>query len=179
MDLIDSLVAAFLNATTLDESLVAFLKATALSHWIVESTWVWPLAEALHFVGLSLLIGMIAPLDIRLMGFMKEVPIASFRRLVPWAVAGFLINLVTGLVFFIGAPNQYMSNTSWWLKVLFLLIAGVNILAFKLIGETRMRAMGPDGNTPAVLKTMGVVSLVSWFMVLYWGRMLAFLGNAF
>ena len=179
MELIDNLVRAMLDSTTLDQSLVAFLKATALSHWIVESTWAWPLAEALYFIGLSLLVGMIAPLDIRLMGFMRDVPIASFRRLVPWAVAGFLINLVTGLVFFVGAPDQYMSNTSWWLKLLFLLIAGVNILVFKAIGEARMQAMGPEGNTPAVLKTMGVVSLVSWFMVLYWDRMLAFLGNAF
>lgn len=178
MDLIDDLVGALLAETTLDQSLVAFLRATALSHWIVESTWVWPLCEALHFIGLSLLIGMIAPLDIRLMGYMKSVPIAALRRLVPWAVAGFLINLVTGLVFFIGAPNQYIANSSWWLKVLFLVIAGLNILAFET-QRSRILAMEPGDNTSAVAKTIGAVSLVSWFMVLYWGRMLAFLGNAF
>ena len=178
MELIDKLIGALLSATTLDQSLVTFLKATALSRWIVETTWVWPLCEALHFIGLSLLIGMIAPLDIRLMGFMKNVPIAALRRLVPWAVAGFLINTVTGLLFFIGAPDQYMSNTSWWLKVLFLVIAGANILAFETQRD-RILAMAPGVNTPAVAKTIGAVSLVSWFMVLYWGRMLAFLGNAF
>ena len=178
MDLIDDVLGALLAATTLDQSLVTFLKATALSHWIVETTWVWPLCEAIHFMGLSLLIGMIAPLDVRLMGFMKGVPIAALRRLVPWAVAGFLINLVTGLVFFIGAPSQYIANTSWWLKVLFLLIAGVNILAFET-QRSRILAMAPGRDTPAAVKAIGAVSLVSWFMVLYWGRMLAFLGNAF
>ena len=179
MDLIDRLLGAILAATTLDESLVAFLRATALSQWIVETPWAWPVCEALHFVGLSLLIGMIAPLDIRLMGFMKGVPIAALRRLVPWAIAGFLINLVTGLLFFVGAPSQYIANSSWWLKVLFLLVAGVNILVFETIKGSRIPEIGLGAGTPAALKTIGAVSLVSWFMVLYWGRMLAFLGNAF
>lgn len=107
---------AVLAAAAWDDSLMAFLKATALSQWVVNGQWVWPIAETLHFVGLALLIGVIAPLDARLIGFMPRVPIAALHRLVPWAVSGFVLCLATGVIFFVGTPEQYIPNESWWLK---------------------------------------------------------------
>jgi hypothetical protein len=179
MDLLNEYLDAILTATSLDESLVLYLKSTALAQFVVTTPWAWPVAETLHFLGLSLLVGIIGPLDIRLLGFMKNVPVAAFKALVPWAVAGFVINLLTGAMFLAAAPEQYVRNLSWWFKVLFLLIAGVNVLLFETTQKSRMSAMGPGEDTPAAFKLIGGVSLVSWCMVLYWGRMLPFLGNAF
>ena len=163
-----------LAASTWDESVIAALKATALSQWVVNGQWVWPIAETLHFIGLALLIGIIAPLDARLIGFMPRVPIAALHRLVPWAVAGFGLCLATGVIFFVGTPEQYIPNESWWMKVLFLAIAGVNMLAFEATQRGRAAALPPGVPTPPALKVIGSLSLVSWFMVLYWGRMLPF-----
>jgi hypothetical protein len=180
MEQFKALLDAVLATTTFDESLIASLKATALSQWMVNSRWAWPISETLHFIGLALLIGIIAPLDVRLMGFMKNVPIAALKSLVPWAVLGFVINLVTGLLFFIGTPEQYMANESWWLKVLFLIIAGVNMLLFETTQRSRMFALAPGAPTPVVFRVIGSVSLASWLMVLYWGRMLPFaVGGSF
>ena len=179
MTQLEELLVAVMGATSLDESLVLFLRATALSLWVRDTRWVWPLAETLHFIGLALLVGTIAPLDIRLLGFMRNVPVVAFKALVPWAVAGFAINLVTGVTFLVATPEQYIRNLSWWFKVLFLVIAGVNVLLFETTQRSRMLAMGPGEDTPAAFKLIGGVSLASWFMVLYWGRMLPFLGNAF
>ena len=179
MDWLDEFLEAILAATSLDESLIRFLKSTALSQFVVSTPWAWPIAETLHFLGLALLIGIIGALDIRLLGFMKSVPVAAIKALVPWAVAGFVINLVTGVMFLAAAPEQYIRNLSWWFKVLFLAIAGVNVLLFETTQKSRMLAMGPGEDTPAAFKLIGGVSLVSWLMVLYWGRMLPFLGNAF
>jgi len=165
---------AALAASAWDDSLMAFLKATALSQWVVNGQWVWPIAETLHFTGLALLIGVIAPLDARLMGFMPRVPIAALHRLVPWAVAGFVLCLATGVIFFVGTPEQYIPNESWWMKVLFLAIAGANMLAFETTQRARAEALAPGAATPPAFKVIGALSLVSWFMVLYWGRMLPF-----
>jgi len=62
---------------------------------------------------------------------MKGVPLRSARRFIPWAMAGFSINLLTGLIFFISQPQQYATNVSMWFKVLFLLIAGINAMLFE------------------------------------------------
>jgi H+/Cl- antiporter ClcA len=179
MDQLGEILTAILNATSVDESVIRYLKSTAFSQYVVSTPWVWPLAETLHFLGLALLFGTIGPLDFRLLGFMRHLPVSAFRALVPWAVAGFVLNLATGLVFLVAAPDQYMSNISWWLKVLFLAIAGLNVLLFELTQKATVDALPPGSDTPPILKMIGGVSLVSWFMVLVWGRMLAFLGNAF
>ena len=170
---------AVLNSTTLDESVVVYLKSSALAQWVVSTPWAWPLAETFHFLGLALLFGAIGPLDFRLLGFMRRVPIASFRALVPWAVAGFLVNLVTGIVFLVAAPDQYIANLAWWPKVFFIVVAGLNVLMFEVTQKSTLANLPPGQDTPPVFKVMGGVSIVSWFMVLFWGRMLAFIGNAF
>lgn len=179
MEWLNDILSAALAATTADESIIRYLKSTALADYVVSTPWAWPVAETFHFLGLALLVGTIAPLDFRLMGFMRQVPVSAFRALVPWAVVGFVVNLITGLIFLVAAPDQYMANLSWWFKALFLVIAGVNVLAFELTQKSRIESMAPGADTPGTFKLIGGVSLVSWFMVLYWGRMLAFLGNAF
>ena len=165
---------AALASTAWDESVIVFLRDTALSHWVADNRWVWPIAETFHFMGLALLIGIIIPLDVRLMGFMRQVPIAALKRLVPWAVAGFVLCLATGTIFFVGTPEQYIPNESWWVKVLFLVIAGVNMALFETTQRARALALAPGADTPAAFKVIGGLSLVSWFMVLWWGRMLPF-----
>ena len=179
LDALQHLIDAWWAATTFDESLIAFLKATPVADLMNKTRWAWPISESVHFVGLALLIGIIAPLDARLMGFMRGVSIGALHRLIPFAIAGFVLNLITGLMFLAGTPEQYLGNVSWWFKVLFLLIAGANMLAFEMTQRSRAFAMSPDAATPWAMKAIGAVSLASWVMVLYWGRMLPFAGGAF
>lgn len=163
-------------------SLTAFaqwLGASPASTLINQSTWIWPLCETLHFIGLSLVLGITGFFDLRLMGFFRQVPIAAARDLMPLALAGFALNATTGLVFLIGLPNQYVHNRIWWFKVGFLMLAGLNALLFETKLSARVLALDPGGDTPAAVKLIGFVSLVSWLAVLYWGRMLPFLGDAY
>ncbi|HKC55092.1 MAG TPA: hypothetical protein VKC35_03175 [Vicinamibacterales bacterium] len=140
-----------------------------------EVGWLWPLCESLHFLGLSLLIGAAGFFDLRLLGFMKGVPLRSAKRFVPWAMVGFAVNLLTGLIFFISQPQQYATNLAMWLKVLFLLVAGINAMLFETSYSDRLMALAPDAETPVSAKVIGAVSLAAWFAVLYFGRMLPYL----
>ena len=156
-----------------------WLHATAPSGWVRYWPWTWPICETLHFIGLSLLVGVVGMLDMRLMGFMKRIPLQALRPMLPYGIAGFIINAVTGAIFFVGAPEQYVTNIAWWMKMLFLTISGLNVLWFETTQGHRALAIGPDEEMPIPFKIAGAVSLGSWFMVLYWGRMLPFIGNAF
>ena len=159
--------------------IVAWLKATSISQDVRNYPWVWPLCETLHFIGLSLLIGVIGLLDLRLLGFFKRIPIPALRALLPYGLLGFAINLITGLLFFIGAPDQYVQNTAFYYKLAFLVIAGTNALVFELMYGRRLASIKIGDVTPVPFRIAGGVSILSWFMVLYWGRMLPFVGNAF
>jgi hypothetical protein len=159
--------------------LVVLLKATSLSEAIRNYPWIWPVSEMLHFVGLSLLLGAVGLLDLRLIGFMRRIPVSALRALLPWGVAGFALNLLTGAIFFIGAPDQYINNVAFYYKLGFIVVAGANALFFETTQGHRVLAIESAGSAPAAFRVAGIVSIVSWLMVLYWGRMLPFVGNAF
>ena len=160
-------------------ALVTLLKSTWISQQMLTQPWLWAICETLHFIGLALLIGAAGFFDLRLMGLMRRIPMSAIAPIRKWAALGVLINLVTGVLFFVGAPDQYINNPAWWGKVLFLVVAMLNIAWFETRLGRRMLALPANVDTPASFKVAGVVSIASWFMVLYWGRMLPFIGNAF
>jgi hypothetical protein len=161
------------------DAFVEWLRATPLSHAIVFSIWIWPACETIHFIGLTLVIGIVGFFDLRLIGFFRRISVAAARDLMPIAIVGFLLNLTTGLVFLIGHPEQYAHNVAWWWKVGFLALAGVNAAIFEVAIGPRAVGLADGRDTPLGAKLVGAVSLVSWFGVLYCGRMLPYLGNAF
>jgi hypothetical protein len=157
----------------------AGLRGTSISEAIRVTPWLWPLCEILHFFGLSLLIGIAGFFDLRLLGFMKRVPVSAAWTLMPWAKAGFALALLTGVTFFIGAPEQYINNPAFYLKLFFLVVANLNAIYFEVIYRRLLEAKQVDVDRPVNLKVIAVVSIVSWLFVIYWGRMLPFIGNAF
>ena len=163
------------------EAVAASIRHSGIGASVADSRWLWPLCETLHFIGLTLLIGVTGLFDLRMLGFMRRISLASVMDMRGWAAVGLGINLVTGVMFFVGAPNQYIHNSAWWAKIAFLVVAGINILAFELSPRTKSMVgrVGPGDDPPLRLKLAGGVSLFSWFAVLYFGRMLPFIGNAF
>lgn len=161
------------------ESFALWLHETAPSQWVRAWPWTWAVCETLHFIGLSLVICVIGLLDLRLMGFLPRVPLGTLRPLLPYGIAGFVINAVTGVVFFVGTPEQYVTNVAFAMKMLFLVGSGLNVLYFETRHGHAVLALPPGAPMPAAFKRAGAISLVCWLMVLYWGRMLPYIGNAF
>jgi hypothetical protein len=156
---------------------ISWLEATPLSAGMRDITWLWPACESLHFMGLCLLIGGAGFLDMRLMGFMRKVPMTAAKAFMPYAIAGFAVNLFTGTLFFIMAPGMYAFSLAWWAKMFFVALAGLNAMFFETTQGARVLTLGPDQDTPTAFKVIGGVSLLSWFMVLYFGRMLPYIGT--
>ncbi len=158
------------------DAFVAWLYASPVSQALQDQErWLWPLCETLHFVGLTLVVGVAGFFDLRLLGVARRVPIASVQDLLPWATVGFAINLATGLIFLTAEPQQYVHNSGWWAKVFFLCLAGANALVFNTRFVRTAAVLPPGEATPLSLKIVGAVSLVSWLCVLYFGRMLPYI----
>ena len=133
--------------------------------------WWWAFIMVLHFVGLALLIGTIGALDIRIMGFAKQLPIAPLHKFVPWAMAGLGINIATGMLAFIGQPQNYIYNAAFWLKMLALLLLGLNVGAFYLTGIfDKVEHLGAGEDAPMSAKLIAASSLFLCFAVLTLGR---------
>jgi hypothetical protein len=157
-----------------------WLKTTKLSAAVLHYSWVWPTCEILHFVGMAFLIGFIGLLDFRILGIGKGLSMGGLNKLVPWGIAGFLVNVVTGFLFYAGDPDQYLHNPAFQFKMLFIVVAGLNVMYFYFGGVLkRVEALGPTDEAPVPAKIVAAVSLITWVAVMYCGRMLPYLGNAF
>ena len=153
--------------------------AYAIGQVAVYSPWAWPAAEAVHFLGLSLSIGVLLAINLRILGAMKRIPFDDIHRLLPWGMLGFGANLITGMFFFIGQPGQYTASNPFYWKIAFLVIAGANFLYLTVFGRA-WRDGDADRFTANVGdKAMALLSLTAWLGALYAGRMLPFLGRSF
>jgi hypothetical protein len=127
-----------------------------------------------------MLIGVIALMDLRMLGIAKRLPFAPLHRLLPVGIAGFAICLGTGTLFFSGDPFQYIHNWVFWTKLAFIFLAGINVIVFYASGVFhQLEDLGPGEDAPFSAKLIAATSLVLWIGVMYFGRMLPFLGDAF
>src|SRR5215471_2225859 len=149
----------------------------AVGTFVVKVTWVWPTCETLHFIGLSLLFGVAALVDLRMLGMMKSIPFTALHRLLPWGILGFGLNTITGMLFFVGAPQQYTGNPVFHWKLVLMLLAGIKVLYFTIFEEPWV--VGPGEDAPATAKFVAVTAFLLVLGGLYCGRMLPFIGNAF
>jgi hypothetical protein len=136
--------------------------------------WMWAVCQMIHYVGMSLIVGIIGTLDLRILGLFKRIPIAAFRPLVPWAIAGFCGNLLTGIIFVTGkdaGPSYYTDNLSFRLKMVFLLLVFVNLFLYQYSNlEKKVYATPAGASAPLAAKAVSAFSLIGWLMVIFFGR---------
>jgi uncharacterized membrane protein len=135
------------------------------------SKWWWTFMMAMHFIGLIMIVGTVGLLDVRIMGFFKQLPVAPLHRLLPWGLAGLAINIATGLMAFAGRPENYIFSIGLWLKILSLLLLGVNAAVFyltDLFGQVEKLDAGEDA--PFAAKLVAASGLFLWFAVITMGR---------
>ena len=155
------------------DDLLLSIEASALGQVMRETVWLFPLAEILHFMGLSLLIGSLLVVDCRLLGFARNFPVAAVYRFLPLALAGFGINLVTGTMFFFSDPFRYYPNIAFRIKMLCILLAGLNALYFALTVHRHTKPAG--GQDPgATIRTVSALSFLFWIGVIILGRFIPY-----
>jgi hypothetical protein len=153
--------------------LVRFLLATPMSYWLRDNAWpYWPMIQTLHLFGMTLLVGAVGLFDLRVLGLAKGIPPKSLHKLIPWGVAGFLINVATGIVFFVGNPDQYAFNLAFRLKLVAMALAGANLLLFYTTAYGEVKSVPAGGEAPLRAKIMTGVSLFSWTAVIVCARIL-------
>jgi len=141
---------------------------------LMHSRWGWPAAESIHFLGLSLLVGMIFLFDLRLLGLGKRIPIAALHKLIPWGLGGYAINLVSGSFFLMAEPDQYIYNPAFHFKLLFMAVAGFNASSFYFIAADRTMGPNAEEQVPRRAKIIAGISIAMWIGVIVCGRLLTF-----
>jgi len=159
------------------QSLSDLLYVEWMAHLVSEWSWLWPIAEMVHFIGLALLIGVTGLFDLRLLGVAKSVSPAALHRFIPWALVGFGLCVVTGFLFVGGNPFEQpltlLNNLAFQLKMLCIVLAGLNAAAFYLTPIRRaVEGLQPGETAPWGARFIGGASLALWVGVIYFGRLI-------
>ena len=147
--------------------------SASIRNYVELNSWVWPALEAVHFIGMALVIGVALAVNLRVLGVAKTVPFAAFHQLLPLGLLGFLSNVMSGVVFVITAPEQYANNWALQVKILLIMLAGVNVLYYTL--ATQPWTLGPGDDAPVSGKVIAWATLGLWLGVVFLGRMMPYI----
>ncbi|MDP1930890.1 MAG: hypothetical protein Q8L60_05490 [Gammaproteobacteria bacterium] len=159
------------------QSIVSFAADSALNQWIVSEYWLWPVLEIFHFIGLSLLFGGLIVIDLRLAGYFRILNPSATHKLLPLVLIGFTLNFITGILFFYGDPATYAYNAVFQLKMMLILLAGLNAMLYYWKLHPVMNAWNADTISPPIAKAVAYTSLSVWTIVLLCGRLIPFIGE--
>ena len=135
----------------------------------------YPALETAHYIGLSMLVGGIMLIDLRLLGFARNLPLRSMIGLVPWVWAGFIVNAASGTLIFIYGATGFSQNTAFRIKMVLMLIAGINAMIFTVAAARTGRSWIDAGNVPTSIKVIATASFVLWLGVVTMGRWMAYI----
>jgi len=157
-------------------SFFEWLENTGGSIAIRESIMFYPLVESAHVLTLCLFLGMIAMLDLRLLGVaLRRVPVSEVTgRLLPWAAAGFVLMVISGVLLFYSGPVRAFQNIFFRVKMVMLVMAGLNAFVFHRGIYRNVAAWDGDSVAPVRAKLAGFLSLLLWAGVVVAGRMQAY-----
>jgi hypothetical protein len=153
---------------------IAAIENTWIGEFMRAYWWAFPAAEALHFIGLSLLVGSLAVIDLRLLGFARNLSVRAVHQLLLWTWIGFAINLITGLLFIFAQASFYYPNVAFRVKLVLLLLAGANALWFQLTVNRELPNWSDGADATGQAKVIAGISLGLWVSVIFFGRFIMY-----
>jgi hypothetical protein len=151
------------------------IEGSALGQAMRQSLWLYPTVEIVHLCGIALLVGSIAVLDLRLLGFSRNLSVRSLAaHALPWTIGSFLLILPSGFAMFVAHAGDLIASPVFALKICLIMAAGTTVAAFHA-GVFR-RAAQWDANVmpPAAARAAAALSLLLWISVIACGRLLAY-----
>jgi len=136
---------------------------TAIAEFIKVS-WLFPVIQSVHLIGITLLVGTIALMDLRRLGLvLRRHEISALATdLSPWTAAGFLTIFLTGPLLFWADLGRYLVNPAFVVKMILLAVALVSHLTIHRAAVT-----------PATQRLAALISLMLWAAVVLAGRAIA------
>lgn len=158
--------------------LAQWLQNTSWATGIRESFNLYPALYTLHIFGFVIMVTATSVLDLRILGYgLATRPVTSVSSIaIPWARVGLGANLITGfLVFAAQAVNMY-TNTAFRVKMLLVLLAGINVGVVELTIRRNENDWDERGPAPGVARFSALLSILLWFGIVAMSRVIGFTG---
>ena len=145
-----------------------WIQHTSVSAWISESLWGYPIVLSSHAVGMAIVVGVVTMIDIRVLGYAKQIPIASFKSLFNLAWGGFALNFISGCLLFTGDPNKFFFDWPFRIKITLIILGMISVWLL-------LREVKDTDESTSRAKAIAAFSLLCWFGAITAGRLTAYL----
>ena len=158
------------------QDLIAFVEHGTLGELVRENDLLFPFIESVHVLAVCLVVGSIAVVDLRLLGFASvDRPVGRLMRsILPITVGAFGLAVAAGSLLFISHASKYLENRFFIAKITLIALAGVNMAVFHLIGARNLDQWENDALPPLFARVAGGLSLFLWVSVVACGRWIGF-----
>jgi uncharacterized protein DUF6644 len=156
--------------------LLQSVESSGLAAWLRGSLYAFPLIESFHVIGLTMVFGTVAIIDLRLLGLASAGrPFAALAsETIRWTWAAFALTATTGAMMFSTNALAYYQNLQFRLKMSLLVLAGINMVIFSITAGRRVDRWNADRAAPLSGKLAGALSLLLWIGVIFLGRWVGF-----
>ena len=157
-------------------SICQWLQDTQLGTSLRESIWMFPIVEGTHVLALSISVGTLFWMDLRLTGkFMKNQPMSKVSSSVlPWTLMGFGVMTITGIFLFWCQAVKAYNSIFFKMKIIMLVLAAINALAYHATIYLKMDEWDKVIPPPARARFAGWASIILWIGIIIWGRTMAY-----
>ncbi len=157
------------------DTILQWLEDSTWAVAIRQSLWLYPMLEIVHITGIALLAGPAFMFDLRLLGFSKNLPVSALaQHLLPWSRRGLLLIVPSGLLLFLTNAATLWFNPVFLVKMLLLIVAGLNALVFHRFVFRSVLNRDKKGLLPTAAKVTASISIIVWLMIIACGRLLAY-----
>jgi uncharacterized membrane protein len=161
------------------QAITTFLETLQSWSWAVfihKTPWAFTTVEVVHVFAVSLVLGTIAIVDLRLLGFAStKRPFAELsRQVLPFTWAAFVLAVIAGSLLFTTRATEYFVNPMFWIKMALIVVAGINMMIFEFITVRDVQKWNLDPTPPAVARRAGGISIACWVLVAVFGRLIGF-----
>jgi hypothetical protein len=153
--------------------MLAALEHSAFSQWLLgsNSIWAYPTVLTVHTLGMMVLVGAVAMIDVRLLGFGRGIPLESLRTLFRVTWIGLAVNAVTGSMLFAADASKRAGSPTFITK---LVLIAVGIATLVLIKRDLFDGHGDPGDVSRRARRLALVSILVWSGAVTAGRLLAY-----
>lgn len=160
-------------------NLTAWLEGTALATWVREdpSIWAYPTILTLHTVGLGIVVGASAVVDLRLLGYGRKLRVGALAPLFPIMACAFTLNALSGVLLFIADATIKSGQWIFYVKLLSIFAAlWVTFATRRIVLDNPFEAPNGRDHIPANGTRLALASMVLWAAAVTAGRLMAYIG---
>jgi hypothetical protein len=142
--------------------------------WVSESAWGYPIVLSAHAVGMSIIVGTVTMISLRVLGFARTAPIWSLERMSLVAWLGVTVNALSGIALFGSDAPKFFFHPVFWIKITLIALGAVSVWRLLRLLKEAESTLLEGSRAPASARLIAASSLVLWLGALVAGRLIAY-----